>query len=41
MARYLAYQIKLGKIKYDTVISKFPQYKDKIDSILNTSTEGQ
>lgn len=34
MAAYLARQIKEGKLGYDEVIAKFPQYKDDIDRIL-------
>ena len=34
MARYLAFQIILGKLTYNEVISRFPKYKDRIDTIL-------
>ena len=34
MAKYLARQIKLGKLDYDEVIEKYQQYKDEIDNIL-------
>ena len=34
MAKYLARQIKNGKLDYDEVIAKYPQYKDEIDEIL-------
>lgn len=35
MAKYLAMRIKQGKLNYDDVIAKYPQYQDEIDSILN------
>lgn len=34
MAAYLARQIKLGKLDYDAVVAKYPQYKAEIDAIL-------
>ena len=34
MANYLARQIKLGKLGYDEVIIKYPQFKEEIDRIL-------
>lgn len=34
MARYLAFQVILGKLTYNEVITRFPKYKDKIDAIL-------
>lgn len=34
MAKYLAMRIKAGKLDYDTVVTKYPQYKDEIDRIL-------
>lgn len=34
MAKYLARQIKFGKLDYDEVIEKYPQYKEEIDEIL-------
>lgn len=34
MAKYLARQIKMGKLDYDEVISKYPQFKDEIDKFL-------
>lgn len=34
MARYLAYQIILQKLKYNTVITRFPKYKNDIDKVL-------
>lgn len=34
MARYLAMRIKAGKLSYDDVIAKYPQYKDEIDRLL-------
>ena len=34
MAKYLARQIKLGKLDYEDVIAKYPQFKDEIDKIL-------
>lgn len=35
MAKYLAYQIILKKLMYNTVITRFPKYKDDIDKILD------
>lgn len=35
MARYLAYQIILQKLKYNTVITRFPKYKEDIDKVLD------
>ena len=34
MARYLAKQIYAGKLDYDAVIAKYPQFKDEIDAFL-------
>ena len=34
MERYLAMRIKEGKLDYNEVISKFPQYKETIDFLL-------
>lgn len=34
MAKYLARQIKMGKLDYDAVIAKYPQFKEDIDRIL-------
>lgn len=34
MARYLATQIRLGKLDYDTVIKRFPKYADAINEYL-------
>lgn len=34
MAKYLANRIKLGKLDYDDVIAKYPQFKAEIDEIL-------
>ena len=34
MARYLARQIQSGKLNYDEVVAKYPQYKEAIDVIL-------
>lgn len=34
MAKYLARQIKLGKLNYEAVIEKYSQFKDEIDRIL-------
>ena len=34
MAKYLARQIKLGKLNYDEVIAKYPQFKEDIDRYL-------
>lgn len=34
MAAYLAKRIRLGKLDYDAVIARYPQYKEKIDRIL-------
>ena len=35
MAKYLAYQIILQKLKYNTVITRFPKYKEDIDKVLH------
>lgn len=40
MAKYLAMRIKAGKLDYDEVVRKYPEYKDEIDSILGSGTEG-
>lgn len=34
MAAYLALQIMKGNLNYVAVVTKFPQYKDDIDTIL-------
>ena len=34
MAGYLATRIKMGKLNYKKVVTKYPQYKDEIDEIL-------
>ena len=34
MAKYLARQIKMGKLDYEAVIEKYPQFKNEIDRIL-------
>ena len=34
MAAYLANQIIMGKLDYTAVISKYPQYREDIDTIL-------
>ncbi len=34
MAKYLARQIKMGKLDYDAVIAKYPQFKNDIDTLL-------
>jgi hypothetical protein len=34
MAKYLARQIKMGKLDYEAVVEKYPQFKDEIDRIL-------
>lgn len=36
MAKYLAYQIILKKLMYNTVTSRYPKYKESIDNILTT-----
>nr|DAE69874.1 MAG TPA: hypothetical protein [Caudoviricetes sp.] len=35
MAKYLAYQIILQKLKYNIVITRFPKYKEDIDKVLD------
>lgn len=35
MAKYLAYQIILQKLMYNTVITRFPQYKEGINKVLD------
>lgn len=34
MARYLASRIRVGKLDYDEVVAKYPQFKEEIDEIL-------
>lgn len=34
MAKYLARQIKNGKLDYNEVVEKYPQFKDEIDRLL-------
>lgn len=34
MARYLAMRIEAGKLNYTTVITRYPQFKEDIDTIL-------
>lgn len=34
MAKYLARQIKMGKLDYNEVVEKYPQFKDEIDRLL-------
>lgn len=34
MAKYLARQIKMGKLDYEDVIAKYPEFKDEIDRLL-------
>lgn len=34
MGAYFAMRIEKGKLNYNTVIGKYPQYKDDIDLIL-------
>ena len=34
MAKYLARQIKIGKLDYYNVILKYPQFKNDIDALL-------
>jgi hypothetical protein len=34
MAGYLAWRIELGKLNYNAVVAKFPEFKDEIDFIL-------
>ena len=35
MAKYLAYQIILQKLKYNAVITRFTKYKEDIDKVLD------
>lgn len=35
MAKYLAYQIILQKLRYNNVISRFPTYKEDINKVLD------
>ena len=37
MEKYLALRIKEGKLNYDEVVTKFPQYKYTIDFLLEQS----
>ena len=34
MAKYLARQIKMGRLDYDKVVKRYPQFKEEIDKIL-------
>ena len=34
MEAYLASRIKIGKLDYVAVVTRYPQYKDRIDEIL-------
>ena len=34
MANYLAGRIEKGKLNYNEVVAKYPQFKDEIDAIL-------
>ena len=34
MGKYLADQIKKGKLDYDVIVSMYPQFKDEIDKLL-------
>ena len=34
MAKYLAMRIKAGKLEYDKVITKYPEFKKEIDKYL-------
>lgn len=34
MAAYLAMRIQAGKLEYDAVTEKYPQYKEEIDKLL-------
>lgn len=34
MAKYLAMRIKTGKLEYDEVIAKYPEFKEEIDKYL-------
>lgn len=40
MAKYLAMRIKAGKLDYDEVIAKYPEFKADIDAILGIATDG-
>ena len=35
MDKYLAFQIILQKLKYNTVIKRFPKYKEDIDKVID------
>ena len=35
MVKYLIMRLEDGKINYDRVVEKYPQYKDEIDLILS------
>ena len=34
MAKYLAQRIKDGRLNYDEVVARYPQFKEEIDRIL-------
>lgn len=40
MERYLAMRIKEGKLDYNEVVLKFPQYKNTIDFLLKEDGYG-
>lgn len=35
MAAYFAMRLEKGKLNYNDVVAKYPQFKDEIDSILD------
>lgn len=39
MEAYFAMRIQQGKLKYEEVVAKYPQYKEGIDKILNETKE--
>ena len=36
LAKYMATQIKYGKLDYNKVVTKFPQYQEDIDKVLES-----
>ena len=39
MAAYLAMRIQQGKLRYDEVVAKYPEFKEDIDHILEEAAK--
>ena len=35
MAKYIAYQVYMGKMKYDDAVEAHPELKDEIDKLMS------